>query len=418
MRQYFSKIAFFEKYLLVFPFFCLILQRKQRVFTRLMDKTQYNIPTLPLPFDLETKPILKQVNQANRRLAELKGVAMTIPNENILISTLTLQEAKDSSEIENIVTTQDDLYQGAASSLSDIAINAATKEVLNYREALEHGFRLVKQKGVLTSTIIKDIQQYLEHNSAGFRSVPGTALKRSDGVVVYTPPQDIQTILDLMSNLESFINDESLSNLDPLIKLAIIHHQFESIHPFYDGNGRTGRIVCVLYLVLTNRLDLPILYLSRYITHNKGEYYRLIQAIRDKSTDNATEWEDWILFLLKGIEETAVDTTRLVKGISKLMAEFKAIIRPLFGKLYRHELLNNLFYHPYTKVDFIEKELGISRATATRYLNQLVGTRLIERVKVGRNHYYINVPLMRLFMSVSNADTIDSSNLIESVIGE
>lgn len=360
--------------------------------------------------------MLKRLNQANRRLAELKGVALTIPNENILVSTLTLQEAKDSSEVENIVTTQDDLYKGAAESMSDFVANAATKEVLNYREALQHGFRLVKEKGVLTSSVIKEIQAMLEHNSAGFRSVPGTALKRPDGKTVYTPPQDKQTILELMDNLERFINDECISDLDPLIKLAIVHHQFESIHPFYDGNGRTDRIICVLYLVLTGRLDLPILYLSRYITHNKGEYYRLIQAIRDKNDDNAAEWEAWILFMLKGVEETAIETTRLVKGISKLMAEFKSILRPKFGKQYRHELLNNLFFHPYTKVEFLEKELAISRPTATRYLNGLVETGLIDKVRIGRSYYYMNLPLMDLFLSVSDSKVTENVPPIESVL--
>ncbi len=375
--------------------------------------TAYSIPLLPLSYDLETKAILKQLNNANRRLAELKGVAMTIPNENILVSTLTLQEAKDSSEVENIVTTQDDLYKNASELYSDYAINAATKEVLNYREALQHGFRLVKEKGVLTSSVIREIQKLLEHNSAGFRSIPGTTLKSSDGKTVYTPPQDRTEILNYMDNLESFINNDDISELDPLIKLAIIHHQFESIHPFYDGNGRTGRIICVLFLVLTGRLDLPILYLSRYITHNKKKYYELIQDIRDKNSDNADEWEAWILFILKGIEETAIETTRLVKGISKLMADFKSVLRPKFGKQYRHELLNNLFFHPYTKVEFLEKELMISRVTAQRYLNLLMETGLIDRVKIGKAYYYINVPLMNLFMCVSDVDDKSAVNPIE-----
>lgn len=375
--------------------------------------TAYSIPLLPLSYDLETKAILKQLNNANRRLAELKGVAMTIPNENILVSTLTLQEAKDSSEVENIVTTQDDLYKNASELYSDYAINAATKEVLNYREALQHGFRLVKEKGVLTSSVIREIQKLLEHNSAGFRSIPGTTLKSSDGKTVYTPPQDRTEILNYMDNLESFINNDDISELDPLIKLAIIHHQFESIHPFYDGNGRTGRIICVLFLVLTGRLDLPILYLSRYITHNKKKYYELIQDIRDKNSDNADEWEAWILFILKGIEETAIETTRLVKGISKLMADFKSVLRPKFGKQYRHELLNNLFIHPYTKVEFLEKELMISRVTAQRYLNLLMETGLIDRVKIGKAYYYINVPLMNLFMCVSDVDDKSAVNPIE-----
>lgn len=374
---------------------------------------QYTLPTLPLGFDLETVDILKQLNQANRRLAELKGIAHTIPNENILISTLTLQEAKDSSEVENIVTTQDDLYQGDAStSFSDYAINAATKEVLNYREALQHGFHLVKNKGVLTVNSIKEIQSRLERNSAGFRRVPGTALKRSDGKTVYTPPQDESLIIKMMGNLEEFVNNDELSSLDPLIKLAIIHHQFESIHPFYDGNGRTGRILCVLYLVLTERLDLPILYLSRYITHNKEEYYRLIQAIRDKNVNNEKEWQEWIIFMLKGIEVTAAETTRLVKGISKLMSDFKGVLRPKFGKLYRHELLNNLFFHPYTKTEFIERELQVSRSTAMRYLDTIADCGLLVKEKRGRYNYYLNQPLIKLFMSVSDKNSSENGEFI------
>lgn len=266
----------------------------------IMNK-QYSIPTLPLPYDLETKEVLKQLTRSHRKLAELKGLALTIPNERILISTLTLQEAKDSSEVENIVTTQDDLYK-AELDVKQSIINASTKEVLAYREAIEKGFQQVREKRLLTNNIIKKIQAELEHNRAGFRTTPGTKLESSDGKIVYIPPQDGVQIVEYMQNLEIFINDEAMSELDPLIKMAIIHHQFESIHPFYDGNGRTGRIVNVLYLITTGLLDLPILYLSRYITHNKGEYYRLIQAIRDKDTDNANEWIEWILFILKGIE--------------------------------------------------------------------------------------------------------------------
>ena len=302
--------------------------------------SEYLIPTLPLSYDLETKEILRQVNRANRKLAELKGVALTIPNEQILISSLTLQEAKDSSEVENIVTTQDDLYRAGMEIPYDI-ISAATKEVLLYREAISEGFHLVRNKNILTLNDIKRIQQILEANSAGFRSTPGTQLKRSsDGVVVYTPPQDKVVIEKYMANLEQFINDEQLSSLDPLIKMAIIHHQFESIHPFYDGNGRTGRIINILYLVIADLLELPILYLSRYITHNKQEYYQLIQAIRDKNTDNAKQWEEWILFMLKGVEQTAQDTINLIKHIGTLMDRFKRTLRPVFGTKYNHELLN------------------------------------------------------------------------------
>ena len=376
---------------------------------------KYSIPSLPLPYDLETKEVLKQLNRANRKLAELKGVAQTIPNERILISSLTLQEAKDSSEVENIVTTQDDLYR-AGLDPSHQFINAATKEVLFYREAINEGFRMVRHKYILTLNDIKHVQEILEQNTAGFRTTPGTQLKReNDGAVIYTPPQDGMTIIRYMSNLEQFINDDHLSQLDPLIKMAIIHHQFESIHPFYDGNGRTGRIINILYLVITGLLDLPILYLSRYITHNKGEYYRLIQAIRDKNTDNAAEWEAWILFMLKGVEVTAEDTISLVKNIGRLMTEYKNVIRPDFGSKYNHELLNGLFYHPYTKIDHVVANMQVSRQTASKYLDRIVALGLLKKEKMGKENYYINTRLMNLFIEFGQYKATEPAEVIESV---
>lgn len=375
----------------------------------------YTIPTLPLPYDLETKEVLKQVNRANRKLAELKGVAQTIPNERILISSLTLQEAKDSSAVENIVTTQDDLYR-AGLDTSYQFINAATKEVLFYREAINEGFQMVRNKDILTLNDIKRVQEILEQNSAGFRTTPGTQLKReNDGAVVYTPPQDGQEIIGFMANLEQFINDGEMSQLDPLIKMAIIHHQFESIHPFYDGNGRTGRIINILYLVITGLLDLPILYLSRYITRNKGEYYHLIQAIRDKNTDNAAEWVAWILFMLKGVETTAEDTILLVKNIGSLMAEYKGVIRPDFGSKYNHELLNGLFYHPYTKIDHVVHNMQVSRQTAAKYLDRIVALGLLRKEKMGKENYYINTKLMNLFIEFGKYEPTDNPIIIESV---
>ena len=379
-----------------------------------MDNT-YTIPNLPLQYDLETKEILRQVNRANRKLAELKGVAQTISNERILISSLTLQEAKDSSAVENIVTTQDDLYR-AGLDFGYQLINPATKEVLFYREAINEGFRMVRNRNVLTLNDIKHVQQILEQNTAGFRTTPGTQLKRStDGAVIYTPPQDGMAIENYMANLERFINDESLSSLDPLIKMAIIHHQFESIHPFYDGNGRTGRIINILYLVITGLLDLPILYLSRYVTRNKGEYYRLIQAIRDKNNDNAKEWEAWILFMLKGVEITAEDTISLVKNIGDLMAEYKRIIRPAFGGKYNHELLNGLFYHPYTKIGHVESNMQVSRQTASKYLDKIVGLGLLKKEKLGKENYYINTRLRNMFIEFGKYEMPDMDNNIESV---
>ncbi len=362
-------------------------------------ENKYIIPELPLKHDLETKAILRQVNKSNKKLAELKGIAQTIPNENILINTLTLQEAKDSSEVENIVTTNDDLYK-ADLNLKDTIINASTKEVLNYRQALQTGFAAARKTKLLTLNDIKKIQQELETNNAGFRAVPGTKLKNALGETVYTPPQDHYDIKRLMDNLEKYINISDMQDIDPLIKMAVIHHQFESIHPFYDGNGRTGRIIAILYLVINQLLDLPILYLSRYITHNKGEYYRLIQQIRDRATEsNSKEWEQWILFMLKGVEETADETIRLVKGISALMAEYKQTLRPLLGKNYKNDLLNNLFFHPYTKIEFIMKDMMVQRKTATKYLDMIVNAGLLEKIKMGRSNYYINMKLMELFLN-------------------
>ena len=359
----------------------------------------YQIPFLPLSYDLETKAVLKQLVLSNRKLAELKGLAQTIPNETILINTLTLQEAKDSSEVENIVTTNDELYR-ADLNLKGITINASAKEVLNYRQALQMGFQSVKKTKLLTLNDIKQIQQVLEANSAGFRALPGTKLKNNYGEVVYTPPQDKREVEMLMDNLEKYINDPTVQDVDPLIKMAVIHHQFESIHPFYDGNGRTGRIISILYLVTNGLLDLPILYLSRYITHNKGEYYRLIQQIRDKQNeDNAQAWEEWVLFLLKGVEETAEETIRLIKGISLLMAEFKSRLRPLLGKNYKHDLLNNLFSFPYTKIEFVMEVMGVQRKTASMYLDMIVKEGLLEKIKLGRSNYYMNTKLIDLFIN-------------------
>ena len=376
---------------------------------------KYIIPNLPLPYDLETVAVLKQLNKANKKLAELKGIARTIPNENILISMLALQEARDSSAVENIVTTQDDLYQAGVSDNIRI-INPATKEVLRYREAIFEGFEMVRKNKILSNNVIKKVQEKVKLNNAGFLVSPSKALvNQSDGRVIYTPPQDINEVNEKMSNLEAFINDQELSSLDPLIKMAVIHHQFESIHPFGDGNGRTGRIVNILYLVITDLLDLPILYLSRYITHRKGEYYHLIQAIRDKNTDNAKEWEEWILFILKGVEETAGNTIELVKGISQLMAEYKNVLRPIFDKAYKHELINNLFFHPYTKIEYMQHDMMVQRKTAAKYLDRIVETGLLEKVKKGRENYYINVKLCNLFLNYNEVSE-QKTDTIESIV--
>jgi len=344
---------------------------------------------LPFEQDIESKIILKKVARAHRALAELKGVVLSIPNESILINTLGLQEAKDSSAIENIITTHDDIFKAELNLDGFKSLNA--KEVQNYISALKKGFSLISKKRVLTNNDIIQIQSELEKNNAGFRKVPGTALKNATtGEIVYTPPQDYNTILELMANLEQFINDNNISDLDPLIKMGIIHYQFESIHPFYDGNGRTGRIINVLYLVMNDLLDLPILYLSRYIIENKGQYYKLLQEVRE--TDN---WENWILYMLDAVEQISKETIVLIGEIKNLIFDYKNLLRDNY-KFYSQDLLNNLFKHPYTKIEFIEKDLGVSRITASKYLNQLAKDGLLRKEKLGTGNYYINEKLIEI----------------------
>jgi len=344
---------------------------------------------LPIEKDIETKRVLKKLVTAHRALAELKGVVATIPNESILINTLGLQEAKDSSAIENIITTHDDIYKAGLHFEGFKSLSA--KEVQNYISALKKGFTLISNKKLLTNNDIIEIQSELEKNSAGFRKLPGTALKNTTtGETVYTPPQKYSEILDLMTNLEQFINDDTISDFDPLVKMTIIHYQFESIHPFYDGNGRTGRIINVLYLVMKDLLNLPVLYLSRYIILNKESYYNLLQEIR--ATDN---WENWLLFMLDGVEQISMETIHLIGKIRALIFEYKNLLRDHY-KFYSQDLLNNLFKHPYTKIEFIERDLGVSRITAAKYLNELSKDGLLKKQKLGTGNYYINERLMNL----------------------
>lgn len=358
---------------------------------------KYNISMLPLSIDLETRVVLKKLAMAYKALAELKGIAGIIPNQSILIDTLSLQEAKDSSAIENIITTHDELYKSDAN--SKIYASAAAKEVYNYAIALRNGYEAVKKHGLLTNNYILEIQARIEENDAGFRKVPGTELKNEQsGEVVYTPPQEEKQIISLMDNLEKFINNDSLSDIDTLVKMAIIHHQFESIHPFYDGNGRTGRIINVLYLVKNSLLDSPILYLSRYINHNKSEYYRLIQAVRDHNA-----WEEWILFMLDAIEQTSRQTVKLVRGIRDLMREFKVRLRNELPRIYSQDLLNNLFRHPYTKIEYVENDIQVHRNTARKYLDDLAKIKLLEKHKVGKENFYLNQPLFSL---LGSSDTL------------
>lgn len=354
-----------------------------------MHMNNWGLNELPLDIEFDTKKVLKALPSAHAALAELKGIASTIPNQNILINTLGLQEAKDSSAIENIITTHDDLYKSGLNLDSHKTLQS--KEVQNYISALKKGFELIKKEGLLTNKSILRIQEELEDNNAGFRKLPGTALKNaSTGEVIYTPPQDYMEIMGLMSNLERYINASEIQDLDPLIKMALIHFQFESIHPFYDGNGRTGRIINILYLIIQDLQTLPILYLSNYIIKHKTDYYRLLQTVRDKNL-----WEDWILFMISGVEETSRETIELIINIKDLMLRYKHRLRSNY-KFYSQDLLNNLFKHPYTKIEFVINDLGVSRLTASNYLNKLSDDGMLRKEKMGTANYYINDELFEL----------------------
>ncbi len=342
----------------------------------------------PLREKVETIEILRQTNKSTALLAELKGIAKTIPNQVMLINAIVLQEAKDSSEIENIITTQDELYKALTVNKSNIS--PETKEVVNYRKAIFTGFEIVKRQGFLRINDIIEIQQNLVDNTAGIRSTPGTFLKNeATGEIVYTPPQEKKEILDLLTN---FINHFNLQDdLSPLINLAILHYQFESIHPFYDGNGRTGRILNILYLILNNLIDVPILYLSSYIIANKPEYYRLLNQTNRKGI-----WEEWILFMLKAIESTSQATIKRIENIKVLLDSTLIKVQEKAPKIYRKELVELLFEQPYSKIEFVINKLGVERKAAARYLKDLESIGIVESQKFGRETLYINRDLIEL----------------------
>ncbi len=342
---------------------------------------------LPIAIDIETKAILKKSILANKALAKLNGVAKIIPNQAILINSLILQEAKDSSEIENIITTHDELYQ---SSLDISNISHATKEVQSYSRALLKGFDLVKETSLLLTRHIVNIQQELEGNVAGIRKQSGTVLKnQSTGEIIHTPPQEETTIRKLLDNLEQYINTND--GIDPLIKMAVIHYQFETIHPFYDGNGRTGRIINILYLVLNELLDLPILYLSSYIIKHKADYYRLLQEVRTKGS-----WEEWILYMLDGVEQTATKQVQLINDIKDLMDSTKDKLKTELPKIYSKDLLEVLFIHPYTKIDMLVNNLELHRDTASKHLKSIQEIGILNSVQIKNTKFYVNVKLFEL----------------------
>ena len=350
-------------------------------------KKPYNkLPLLPPDAEVETKKILKQTIVSNKILAELKGRADEIPNQSMLVNAITLQEAKDSSEIENIVTTQDTLYKAFSSNIS--STDAQTKEVLRYRQALWEGYHDLDKRPLSTNSFIK-IVQTIKENDSGIRNAPGTTIK-SNNKAIYTPPEGETKIRDLLKNMEDFIHTEN--DIDHLIKLAIMHYQFEAIHPFFDGNGRTGRVINMLYIVEKRLLDTPILYLSKYIIENKNDYYTNLRNVTEESA-----WETWILFMLKGIEETAQYTLNKINTINLLMQETILYAKDkLPTRVYSKELIELLFEQPYCKVKYLVDRDIAKRQTAAEYLNELEKIGLLKSQKVGVEKLYLNIKLMEV----------------------
>ena len=355
-------------------------------------QTPYNdLPLLPPPGELETRAVLKKAIAANKALAELKGAGELIPDQSLLIQAIGLQEAKLSSEIENIVTTNDELYRAFAD--QGQRTNPHTKEVLRYKDALWHGFKMIKEENrPLTTRLFEELFQIIKETTAGVRRMPGTKLANPFGEVIYTPPEGEAIIRDKLANLERFIYDDS--DLDPLIKLAVMHYQFEAIHPFTDGNGRTGRIINILYLVEVGLLDIPVLYLSRHIIDHKSAYYAgLKQITRDH------DWEPWIIYMLDAIAQTARITRERILGIRNLMREGIEQVKQQLPKIYSKDLLELLFRQPYCKIRFLE-EVGIAqRKTASQYLRELERIGMLTPVKAGREVYYLNTALLKLLVS-------------------
>lgn len=346
----------------------------------------FKLSMLPPKENFDSIAILKQLLNTHKALAELKGFSDVIPNKNILINAAMINEAKNSSEIENIITTHDELYKA----MSGAKETGPSKEVINYRRALWNGYELVKQNGFISTNMIITIQSIIENSDAGVRRVPGTVLMNDrTKEVVYTPPTSYDEIMLFMTNLENYINQDD--EIDDLVKLAIIHYQFESIHPFYDGNGRTGRVINILYLVLKGLLDSPILYLSKYINKNKQQYYTFLQSVR-----NENDWESLIVYLLKGIEETAINTLVVMKKIINLINDVKLDIKEKLPKIYSKELVDVLFHEFYTKIVYVEDGLGVSRKTASTYLIELEKAGILVSEMVGRDKIYINHRLLEL----------------------
>ncbi len=348
-----------------------------------------NLPPLPPKIEIETYAVLKKAISAERALAELKGLGETIPNQSMLVNTLVLQEARASSEIENIITTNDALFK--AITANTMRIDPATKEVLRYREALWSGFKFLQKNSLLTTNLFIKIVQTIKQNNAGIRNLPGTVIGNSrTGAVIYTPPVGEAVIRDKLKMLEEFIHANDA--LDPLVKLALIHYQFETIHPFFDGNGRTGRIINTLFLVKRNLLEIPVLYLSKHIIEEKQRYYYLLRNVTEKKL-----WEPWILFMLDAIESTASFTRQRIQDIRSLMYDtLKFTKKKLPSRVYSKELIEMIFRQPYTKAQLLVEGGIAERKTAAEYLRELVKIGVLKPKKVGRENLFLNVSLFNL----------------------
>jgi Fic family protein len=350
------------------------------------DRPYNDLPPLPPKVELESRAILKKAIAANRELAQLKGAGDVIPNQGVLISSIVLQEAKVSSEIENIFTTNDEMYRAASLDPASVS-DPHTKEVLRYREALWHGFTVLQSRP-LTTNLFVEIMQIIKQTGDEVRRVPGTRIGNSrTRETIYTPPDGEDRLRGLLGNLEAFLHAED--DIDPLVKLAVAHYQFEAIHPFTDGNGRTGRIVNILYLVEQGLLDLPVLYLSQYIIHNKAAYYTGLRRVTEESA-----WEDWILHVLEGIEVTARQTRERIVRIRNLMVETQTIARARAPKAASKDVIELIFEQPYCRGKFLEERGIASRHTATAYLQSLEEANLLRKQKFGREVYFINDRLL------------------------
>jgi len=339
-----------------------------------------DLPLLPPKQELETRAVLKLAISAHRSLANLRGLAAQIPNQAVLIDSIVLQEARLSSEIENIVTTNDELYRADAAPGSKT--DPHTKEVLRYRQALKHGFSELERRPLSVNLFI-EIVQIIKEVEFGVRRVPGTALKNAAGAVVYTPPVGEAVIRDKLANLEQFMHAED--GLDPLVKMAVMHYQFEAIHPFEDGNGRTGRILNLLFLVEHGLLDIPVLFLSRYIIGNRAAYYEGLRGVTERQ-----EWENWVLYMLRAVESTAQQTFEQVTRIRALVEQVRAKVQEQAPGVYSKDLVELIFRHPYTKIQFLVDAGIAKRQTASGYLQTLAELGVLRPQKLGRDLYYIN----------------------------